>query len=134
MMIDNFQLLFDTRYISLVLNDLEQAIAFGILLPSMSKTMNRCQGKLYPWVLPKLLWEIKHPKVFDLGLIGVMPKWQKKGINAIVLNEFMKMLCSGKVDYAETNLNLEDNFDVQSQWNLFDNEIHKRRRCFKKSI
>ncbi len=134
MMIDNFKLLFDTRYICLILNDLEQAIAFGILLPSMSKTMNKSQGKLYPWVLPKLLHEIKHPKVFDLGLIGVDPDYLASGAVACIMAKLVELLRESGVDHCETNLNLEDNMAIRNLWRKFNATENKRRRCYIKQL
>ena len=49
-------------------------------------------------------------------------------------NEILKMLENGKVKYAETNLNLEDNYNIQNQWKAFDSVLHKRRRCYVKKI
>jgi hypothetical protein len=35
---------------------------------------------------------------------------------------------------VETNPELESNNKVQSQWELFDKEQHKRRRAYKKEL
>ena len=34
---------------------------------------------------------IKHPKVIDLGLIGVLPEYAMKGISSAIIWEIMKM-------------------------------------------
>ena len=41
---------------------------------------------------------------------------------------------SGKVEYAETNLNLETNTQVMAQWKYFDATQHKRRRSYIKEL
>ena len=38
------------------------------------------------------------------------------------------------IRYAETGPQLETNAKILSQWNIFDKEQHKRRRCFIKEI
>ena len=40
----------------------------------------------------------------------------------------------GEVEYYETNLNLETNNQVMSQWNYFSAKQHKRRRAYFKEI
>ena len=51
-----------------------------------------------------------------------------------MLNGIMKMLEEGKVERCETNLNLESNEAVQSQWKRFKSRQHKRRRAYIKPI
>lgn len=73
-------------------------------------------------------------EVIDFALIGVVPEYRMKGVASILLYEAMKLLSSGTIKYAETNLNLEDNHAIQNQWKSFESEIHKRRRSFVKKI
>ena len=87
--------------------------------------------KLHPAVKEKFE---KNPEIIDLGLIGVLPEYQMRGISSALINEILKMLENGKVKYAETNLNLEDNYNIQNQWKAFDSVLHKRRRCYVKKI
>ena len=43
-------------------------------------------------------------------------------------------LDSGEIDHFETNLNLETNTQVMSQWKYFDATQHKRRRSYIKKL
>lgn len=81
-----------------------------------------------------MLKAIKKPKIIDLGLIAVDPAYLNRGVNAIVASGLMKMLQNDGVEYAETNLNLEDNLAIQSQWKRFKNIQHKRRRSYIKTL
>ena len=38
------------------------------------------------------------------------------------------------IEYAETNLNLEDNHAVRGQWKRFRSIEHKRRRSYLKKL
>ena len=38
------------------------------------------------------------------------------------------------MEYAESNPELEINDKVQAQWQYFNTELHKRRRCYRKNI
>ena len=76
----------------------------------------------------------KRPKDVDLGLIAVKPEYQMTGVNAIVLNEIGKKIIAAGIAYVETNLQLEDNKEVQAQFESFKKDQHKRRRSYVKNI
>ena len=42
----------------------------------------------------------------------------------------MDLMIEDNLEYAETNLNLENNISIINQWKNFDTTQHKRRRCF----
>jgi hypothetical protein len=47
----------------------------------------------------------------------------------------MKMLKDDpNLKYADTCINLEDNYAIQNQWKRFKREVPKRYRCYVKSI
>ena len=77
---------------------------------------------------------INKPKVIDLGLIAILPEYQSSGLTAVMLNAMMEFLKSGEIDHFETNLNLESNTAVISQWKYFDATQHKRRRSYIKKL
>ena len=72
--------------------------------------------------------------MIDLCLIGVDPTWLNRGVSVIVSAGLMKMLASKGIKYAETNMNLEDNYAIQNQWKRFDEEKIKLHRCYVKDI
>ena len=82
----------------------------------------------------KLLKAVKKPKAIDLALVGILPKYQKTGLNAVIVHKLQEIITSDGIEYLETNLNLEDNIAVQGQWKYFKHLQHKRRRAFKKEI
>ena len=76
----------------------------------------------------------RKPRVIDLGLVGVDPEFMNRGISAVFAAALMRMLREKGVEYAETNLNLEDNYDIQNLWKHFDRTENKRRRAFVKKL
>ena len=82
----------------------------------------------------RLLKAIKKPTVLDLGLIAVAPAYLNKGVSAIIAAELLRMLKEDGIEYAETNLNLEDNYAMRNTWKRFDEVIHKRRRSYRKKL
>ena len=134
MMIANFKLIIDVKHVAVIVDENDKVVCFGICFPSIAKAVQKCKGHLTPLGIIRLLHAIKHPKIIDMGLIGVLPEYEMKGIASAIVSEVMKMLSDGKIEYAETNLNLEDNYAIQNQWKSFDNVLHKRRFSYKKTI
>lgn len=134
MMIDNFRLIIDLKYVAAILDENDKIVCMGLCFPSLARAVQKSRGHMTPAALVRLLGAIKHPKVLDLGLIAVHPEYLNRGITAIITSELMRMLAEDNIEYAETNLNLEDNFAIQNQWKRFPREIHKRRRAYVKKV
>ena len=132
MMIDNFKLVIDVKYVAVILDENDKMVCFGLAFPAIADAVRPSSGRLTPLTLIRLLKALKKPNVIDLCLIGVEPEWLNRGVSVIISAEMMKMLKN--VDYAETNANLEDNYAIQNQWKRFDEQKIKRRRCYRKEL
>ena len=134
--IKSFLPLIDLKLVSLVTEANGRLIGVGISMPSMSRALQKAKGKLLPFgwfhLLKPLKW--KHPDTLDLMLIGVLPEYQSKGVNAIFFHDLLPIYISEGYKFVETNVELETNTRVQSQWIYFERKQHKRRRCFKKQL
>ena len=126
----------DLRLISLIVDKDDNLVALGISIYSLSEALRKANGKLFPfgwWHLAKALF-LKRPKRLDFLLVAVKPEYQSKGAFAMVfknlLDNYIEM---GFVD-VESNPELETNKKVQSHWDDFEKEQHKRRRAFKKEL
>lgn len=126
----------DLRMVTLVENEQDEIVAVGISMPSLSEALQKAHGRLLPmgWyhLLKALKWH--RPKVLDLLLVGVRPDYQGKGVNALLFTDLIPVYQQMGFEYAESNPELEENGKVQSQWQYFRTEQHKRRRCFKSKI
>ncbi len=132
--LESFKLVVNKKLLKVILDENEKVVAFALALPSLSKVLQRSGGKITPCALIRLLKAIKKPEIIDLALIGVLPEYQNKGINAVALYALYEMLSQEGIKYCETNLNLETNWQVQAQWKYFDAVHHKRRRSFVKNL
>jgi GNAT superfamily N-acetyltransferase len=133
-LVKQFKLLLDPRFICVVLNEQNEVVAFGLAMPSLTKAVQKSRGKLLPFGIFRLLLATKRPKAVDLGLIAVKPEYQLKGVNAIILNEIGKKIIAAGIESVETNLQLENNKEVQSQFENFKKDQHKKRRSYVKAI
>ena len=132
MMIDNFRLVIDVKNVAVILDENDKMICFGLAFPAIADAVRPSGGRLTPAALVRLLKALKKPNVIDLCLIGVDPEWLNRGVSIIVSAGLMNMLKD--VEYAETNMNLEDNYAIQNQWKRFDEQKIKRHRCYVKAL
>ncbi len=133
-MIAQFKLLINKKYIRVLFDENNKVVAFGLLFPNISDAVRPSGGRLTLPCICRLLRSIRHPKVLDLGVIGVADEYINHGITAPMLVSLGDVLNTGKVEHAETNLNLEHNIPIQNAWKYFDALQNKRRRCFIKSL
>lgn len=133
-LISQFGLILNKDFLVGVLDKNDKLIAFGLAFPSLSESVNKSKGKLLPFGIFRILSQIKSPKSIDLGLIAIRPEYQNKGINALIMSYLIEGMIKYNIEYAETNLMLEYNNKIQSQWEVFDHIQHKRRRSYYKNI
>lgn len=133
-LIGQFKLILNTKYLIIIQNESNETVAFGLAFPSLSDAVAKSKGKLFPLGIFRMLKAIRHPKLIDLGLIGVLPEHQNKGLNAIILHYLIDSMIDGGIEAAETNLMLEDNSRIQNQWSAWDHIQHKRRRAYVKTL
>ncbi|GAD06252.1 hypothetical protein PORCRE_1976 [Porphyromonas crevioricanis JCM 15906] len=113
----------------------DKVVGIAITLPNLSKALQKAKGSLWPLGFAHLLKALKSPpKVVDLYLVGVLPEYQNKGVNALLFDDLIPIFRKNKVEYAESNPELETNMAVQMQWNYFERKHHKTRRAYIKRI
>ena len=132
--IKSFKLIVDLKHVAIILDENEKAVCIGICFPSIAKAVQKSNGKLTPAALVRLIKAIKRPSVIDFGLIAVDPTYLNRGVSTAISAEVLKMLKDDRIEYAETNLNLETNAAIQNQWKRFKEVKHKRRRAYVKKI
>jgi GNAT superfamily N-acetyltransferase len=124
----------NTDFVSIILNEQDIPVAFGIAMPSLSRAMQKCHGKLFPFGFLHILHAIKHNDTLDLLLIGISEEYQGRGLNAMIFDKVAPAIKRYGIKYLETTRELEDNSSVQNMWNRFETRLHKRARCYVKDI
>ena len=118
------------EYVTIIVDNEGKLAAFGITMPSLSKALQKNQGKLLPFGFIPLLSAMKKNNMADLLMVAIRKDLQGKGVNAMLMKETYASYVKSGVDTVESNHELEDNTKVQSLWDNFDATQHKRRRCF----
>lgn len=126
----------DLRLLVVVENEDNEPVAMGIGMASLSRALQKAKGKLFPFgwwhLLKALYWKRSH--IIDLLLVGVLPEYQNKGVNALLFADIIPIAKEMGFEYAEGHPILETNDKSANQWNYLDVELHKRRRCYQKTL
>ncbi len=134
MMIKDFKIMLSLKRINVIVDENDEVVCFGLSFPSIAEAVQKSGGRLTLPAICRILKAIRHPKVVDLGLIGVSEKYARQGVSSALIAQVMKMLEDKSIDHAETNLNLEYNHNIINQWKRFNAVLHKKRRSYVKTI
>jgi len=122
------------EYIKFVVDENDNLVAFGIVMPSYSEALQKMNGKLFPYGIKHLLRAKKHSKTVTFYLIGVHPDYQNKGVHAIVFNEFHNTFAKKGILECIRTPELVENTAIQKLWKNFNPVTHKKRCTFRKDI
>lgn len=67
-----------------------EPVAFSVGIPNINELIKNQNGKLFPFGLIKILWGKKKTKGLRTALMGVLPEWQGKGIDALLHHRSIK--------------------------------------------
>ena len=117
--------------------DGDNMVGFGITFPSFSRAMQKTRdGRFLPfgwWHMLKILkWH--RTNIVDLLLIGVLPEYRSKGANALIFDDLIRWFQRYNFEWAETGPQMETNEGVLSQWQYLESIIHRRHRCYRKTL
>ena len=122
------------EFIKCVVDKNNDLIAFTIIMPSFTRALKKANGKMYPFGFLHFLKALHFNNRASFYLIGVHPKYQNKGVTAIIFNEMQKTFNKHGVTIVETNPELVENNAIQKLWRNYEHRQHKRRVTFIKSI
>lgn len=111
-----------------------EPIAFSIGLPDLNQALKEIDGKLLPFGIFKLLWHKRNINRIRTALMGVMPEYQGKGIDALLHKE--AILNGRQVGYKSSELSwvLETNTNMIRVAERLGAKIEKTYRMYRKEL
>jgi len=126
--------LINPDYLTLVVDNNDDLVAFGATAPSVAAAMQKSRGRLFPTGWIGVLHAFRVNNALDMFLTAVRPDLQNTGLNAVVIDHIMCNARKNGIEYAETGPQLETNIKMLGQWKHLNLEPHKRRRCYIKNL
>ena len=132
--ISNFTLILRPEDLLVIFNEKNEMVAMALMFPSISEVVTKYKGRITPGFIYEFFKNKKHPKIIDLGLVGVLPEYSSRGATPLIIYTFLKKLIGSGVEHLETNLMLEHNTNILGFMDNFEHEYTKKRRCYVKEI
>ena len=121
-------------FIKCCLDKDDNLIAFLITMPSFSRALKKINGKMGLMGYLHLFKAQHFNDRVSLYLIGVDPKYQSKGVTAVIFNELQNTFNKRGIVEVETNPELVENKAIQAFWKNYQSTLHKRRATFTKKL
>jgi len=118
------------EFVSFVVDEQDELVGFGVSMPSLTRALQKCKGKLFPFGFIHILRAIKKNNVIDMYLNGVRPDFHGKGVNSLYYNEMHRAYINYGIKKAITSPQLEDNAKALTIWKNFNGRQHLTRRCW----
>jgi hypothetical protein len=120
------------EYVSLVIDEKDDVIAFGVTIPDLTHALQKCRGRLFPFGFLHLFRALKSNVAIHMYLIGVRPDYQGRGALALVYHDLQKAYIDNGITRATTHAQLKNNLKAISIWKNYDARVYTRRRCWEK--
>lgn len=111
-----------------------EPVAFSIALPDLNQALKHMDGTLFPTGIFKLLWHRRNINQIRTALMGVIPKYQGKGIDALLHKE--AILNGREVGYKSSELSwvLESNKGMIRVAEKIGAKVEKTYRMYSKDL
>lgn len=111
-----------------------EPVAFSIALPDLNQALKHTDGTLFPTGIFKLLWHRRNIDQIRTALMGVIPKYQGKGIDALLHKE--AIINGREVGYNSSELSwvLESNKNMIRVAEKIGANIEKTYRMYTKEL
>lgn len=111
-----------------------EPIAFSIALPDYNQIFRNMNGRLFPTGLFKILWNRKNINKVRTALMGVIPEYQGRGIDALLHREAINNGLEKGIYSSEVGWILENNIQMVRVAEKLGGTIDKRYRVYSKSL
>lgn len=135
---DNFAkrylILLDPRYVKAVLNERDEAVAFVIGMPDLSKGIKKARGYLFPFGIIKIILSGKRTRQLNLMLGAVHPEYQNRGLDTILGSAMLESARKGGLQHIDSHLEMETNAKVRAEMEYMGGKVYKTYRVFGKVL
>ena len=132
--VDQFLPMINFDLIAIVINNEDKVVAFAITMPNISLALKKCRGKLFPFGFLHILKALKSYEFVDMLMIGVVPEYQQKGLNAVIFDHLNTNFIKLGVKKVVANPQLDNNTAVQNIFDYYEGKPFMTRRCFIKEL
>ncbi len=109
-------------------------VGFSVALPDYNQIFRTMNGRLLPFGIFKLLWNKRKIDKVRTALMGVIPKYQGRGIDVLLHREAIENGLIHGVDSSEVGWILENNVNMVRVAERIGGKLDKRYRMYSKKL
>ncbi len=112
----------------------EKTIGFALVMPDYNFVFKEMNGKLLPFNFLKLFTKAKKIPWARIIILGIIPEYQKRGLDAALYYEVMVRAAERNIYRGEASWILEDNDMMNRGAETMNGELYKKYRVYQKEI
>lgn len=107
-----------------------EPVAFAMTLPDVNRALAKVNGRLFPFGLVKLLWNMRKINACRLIALGIRKGFRKRGIDSVLYNDTLKNAQKLGFREGEVSWTLEDNVLINRAIELMGAKRYKTYRLY----
>ncbi|HPJ79596.1 MAG TPA: hypothetical protein PK489_12465 [Prolixibacteraceae bacterium] len=131
---NRFLYLIDSRYIKVIVNREEEAVAFIVGMDDMSEGIRRARGRLLPFGWVHLLLAARRSRQLNLMLGAIHPDYQGRGLDMLMGARMLESARTTGKTVMDSHLELESNTKVRAEMERMGGKVYKRFTIFAKGL
>lgn len=112
----------------------DKTVGFALVMPDYNFIFKEMNGKLLPFNFIKLFTKRKKIPWARIIILGIVPEYQKKGLDAALYYEVLTRAEKRKIYRGEASWVLEDNEMMKRGAETMRGELYKKYRVYQKAI
>jgi hypothetical protein len=132
--VDNVFLVADPRLIKIILHE-DEIVGFLFAFPDVSAALQRAKGRLFPFGLVDILFEMKRTKTLSGNGMGILPGFQGTGGNALLYYELgQTALGFNQFENVEMTQVAETTHQMRADLKNLNGIEYKNHRVYRRKI
>lgn len=111
-----------------------ETIGFALCVPDYNQVFKKMNGKLFPFGFIKLLTQKKKINLLRIIILGVIPEYQKRGLDSLFYYEIAKRAKEQGITLGEASWILEDNIMMNKGAEMMGGELYRKYRIYEVKI
>ena len=131
---NRYLFLINPRFIKVVVNNLNEVVAFVIGMSHIGDGIQKSKGYLFPFGIFQIFAAARKTNQLNLLLGGVDPAYRGKGLDVMMGVKMMQSATAQGKTIIDSHLELENNTKIRAEMEKMGGVVYKRFRVFGKDL
>lgn len=131
---NRFLYLIDPRYIKVIVNREDEAVAFIVGMDHIGEGIRKARGRLLPFGWIHLLLAARRSPQLNLMLGAIHPDYQGRGLDMLMGARMLESAQKTGKTVMDSHLELESNTKVRAEMERMGGKVYKRFTIFSKAL